>query len=108
MPVAMPKTTPQSRISCQSCCTNTTPVSPSAMVVRLLRMTRRGPKRSINQPPSGANNPRSKRLRLAAEAICVRLQPNSASNGWISTEGAERIPAAVRLARKLKPTTNQP
>ena len=45
---------------------------------------------------------------LTAEAINVRLQPNSASSGWISTDGDERTPALVNVVRKQIPRTNQP
>jgi hypothetical protein len=45
---------------------------------------------------------------LTAEAINVRLQPNSASSGWISTDGDERTPALVKVVKKQIPITSQP
>ena len=44
-----------------------------------------------------------KRIMIVAE-----VNSNSASSGRISTEGADRMPAAARLAKKLRRTTNQP
>ena len=36
---------------------------------------------------------------LMAEAIKARLHPNSASKGWMRTEGEERTPALVRVVK---------
>jgi hypothetical protein len=71
-------------------------------------MTLRGPKRSIRKPLNGAAMPNSKRFMLTADAISVRLQPNSASSGWISTDGEERTPALVNVVKKHNDITNQP
>jgi hypothetical protein len=45
---------------------------------------------------------------LTAEAIRVRLQPNSASSGWISTDGDDRTPALVKVVKKQREITNHP
>ncbi len=45
---------------------------------------------------------------LTADAISVRLQPNSASSGWINTDGEDRTPALVKVVKKHSEMTNQP
>jgi hypothetical protein len=45
---------------------------------------------------------------LTAEAINVRLQPNSASRGWIKTDGEARTPALVKVVMNDSAKTNQP
>jgi hypothetical protein len=45
---------------------------------------------------------------LTVDAISVRLQPNSASSGWMSTDGDERTPALVNVVKKHSDMTNQP
>jgi hypothetical protein len=52
--------------------------------------------------------PKSKRFMLMAEAINARLQPNSASKGWMRTDGEERTPALVKVVKKQSDKTNQP
>jgi hypothetical protein len=44
---------------------------------------------------------------LIAEAINARLQPNSASKGWIRTDGEERTPALVNRQKQSDKQTNQ-
>ena len=45
---------------------------------------------------------------LMADAINARLHPNSASKGWIRTEGEERTPALVKVVKKQSAKINQP
>jgi hypothetical protein len=68
----------------------------------------RGPKRSIKNPLTGPATPKSNRFMLTADAIMARLQPNSASSGWIKTDGDERTPALVKVVKKQSEMTNQP
>jgi hypothetical protein len=56
----------------------------------------------------GDATPNSSRFMLIAEAIKARLHPNSASKGWMSTEGEERTPALVKVVKKQSDKTNQP
>ena len=68
----------------------------------------RGPIRSISQPLTGAATPNRSKFMLTADAIMVRLQPNSASSGWIKTDGDERTPALVKVVKKQSDRMNQP
>jgi hypothetical protein len=45
---------------------------------------------------------------LTADAISARLQPNSASKGWMRTDGEERTPALVKVVKKQSAKMNQP
>jgi hypothetical protein len=56
----------------------------------------------------GEATPNSSRFMLIAEAIKARLHPNSASKGWMRTEGEERTPALVKVVKKQSDKMNQP
>ena len=56
-PTAIPIRTPHKRMSCQSCCIWVVAVIPMISRVRLIRIIRRGPKRSMSHPPRGAVRP---------------------------------------------------
>ena len=107
-PVVSPRKTPRIGCNSQAALTNGRSTMPSAIIARPATMVRRKPKRSMKPAENGPTMPKIISCTAIANEIVARLQPNSSSHGTISTEGAERVPAATSIARKLTATTIQP
>ena len=82
-----PTTTPQYRSSCQTSVITVVASAPIDISVTLTSTTTRGPERSMMRPTIGPARPNSSRLIATASVMDARSQPNSASNGRMSTPG---------------------
>ena len=107
-PEPTPTTTPHNSTSCHTCVIASETMRPPTISAAAETMTRRSPKRFINAAANGPNRPKSRRRIANAVEICAFAQPNSCSNGTISTPGAPIAPAVTSMVRKVTPTTTQP
>ena len=62
----------------------------------------------MNAAANGPNNPNSMSRSASAEEICASVQPNSFSNGTISTPGVLMAAAVITVVSKVAPTMTQP
>ena len=104
----MPTTKPHNSTSCHTCVIASETMRPVTIRTAALIMTRRSPKRFIKAAANGPNKPNSSRRMANAVEICALAQPNSCSNGTISTPGAPIAPAVTSMVRKVTATTTQP
>ena len=106
-PAPTPTKTPQSRINCHEDFIKIVKPDPSPTEVSALMTTRRTPNFSISAAANGAVKPKSNTFIPTAKEMIERDHPNSSSKGTISTEGAERMPAAPINVKKVIPAAIQ-
>ncbi len=106
-PLPPPTTTPQSSTSCHGCVISGVSATPRATIASAVPTVRARPNRSITAAANGPTSPYNRMLTATAKLTTDRDQPNSASNGTISTPGAERMPAATSSTTKVHPATVQ-
>ena len=108
IPVPMPLTPPQSRVSCQGVEAKALAAMPVERVISATTASLRGPKRSISQPPRGAVSPSTSIPTETAKAITLVLHWVSCCRGTRKTPGAERTPDEISRAAAVAATTIQP
>ena len=106
-PLPLPTTTPHSSTSCHGSHIKGVSATPDDTITSATAMVRRRPNRSMIAAANGPARPYSRMLTATAKLMVARDQPNSASNGTISTPGTERMPAATSSTRKVQAATVQ-
>jgi hypothetical protein len=82
--------------------------SPAPTATTPIRITVRGPRRSISRPIIGEKNVETKKPMEKAPAVTPRSQPNSWSRGGKSRENEVRALMPMPMVTKATATITQP
>jgi hypothetical protein len=107
MPDPDPTTRPQSRTICHGAVIRLVAAVPIARISSAPQTERRRPNRSMIATANGPIIPYRKILSAMPTPIVAAVQPNSRSQGTISTLGVARTPAPTSRTRKVTATTVQ-